>query len=100
VTADERALAAWEAGANLPRRSYTRPLPQPVAPPKPEPKPAAEFLTVEEAAARIGVSKMTLYRAIGEDRTLRAYKFRRSYRIHEQDWAAYLTSCMVEDVDR
>jgi excisionase family DNA binding protein len=87
--ADDRALAAWEAGANLPRRSYTRPLPKPAAAPKPEPKPAAEFLTAHEVAALLGVSPMTVYRAI-DGKHLKAHRILRSYRIHRDDFEAWL----------
>ncbi|MGZ4520247.1 MAG: helix-turn-helix domain-containing protein [Mycobacteriaceae bacterium] len=64
----------------------TRPLPwqQPAAAPSRPP-----LIDVEEAAKRLGVSKMAIYRLI-EGKQLRAYRIGRSFRIDPRDLAAFM----------
>ncbi len=48
-----------------------------------------EFLTVEEVAAEVRVSKMTVYRMIHSGE-LRAVRIGRSFRVRREDWDDYL----------
>jgi len=50
------------------------------------------FLTPAECARQARLSKMTIYRLIG-DGTIRAKRVGRSFRIHADSWRAYLNDC-------
>ena len=51
--------------------------------------PDAEYLTVSELAGHVGVSRMTIYRAINSGE-LQAIRIGRSFRISRESWDAYL----------
>ena len=52
-------------------------------------RPAPEFLTVEQIADQLAVSRMTIYRLV-ERGELPAHRIGRSIRVREKDFDAYL----------
>ena len=56
------------------------------------------FLTASEAAERMRVSKMTVYRLIRAG-SIRAVQIGKAYRVREDDLERYLDSSYVNSVD-
>ena len=63
--------------------------------PPPPPAEGAVFLTVPEVAARLRVSRMTVYRLINETFELRAARVGRSIRVYETAVDEYLRSAEI-----
>lgn len=53
-----------------------------------------KWLTVTEVAAKLNLSKMTVYRMISE-KELKSYKFGRSFRISPADLEEYINNSEV-----
>ena len=55
----------------------------------------SEWMSTEEAAARVGVASRTLYRFIDEGH-LRAYRFGRVIRLKTADVEEYIENCRIK----
>jgi excisionase family DNA binding protein len=63
--------------------------PNPYVPVKPNHRPSESFLSVPQVAELLSVSRMTIYRLVGEG-VIPAHRIGRSIRIRERDFDAYL----------
>jgi len=90
MTISDRDLDRWQAGQPIAaaRQPLRRVVPRPAPAPKVE-QPTSEFMSVHEIAAVLGVSPMTVYRAIDSKR-LKAHRILRSYRVHRNDFEDWL----------
>lgn len=52
------------------------------------------WLTVAEVAAKLGISKMTVYRMVGT-KEIKSYKFGRAYRINAADLEQYIADSEI-----
>lgn len=56
--------------------------------------PERVFLTVDEVANKLRVSKMTVYRLIKQNK-LRAHQIERAFRVTQDDYETYVASSVV-----